>query len=202
MAGPNAITNGGRFQPPPSSMIATHVINGKGQPKITRDEFAHLLQESLDTDDHGRPNLGKDVHVNLKLIVVIARLGIEPLIAPSTEDPFRAQIDGGKSLSELKRCLDVIELAFRQTPEIVFKDVESFSDARTHSLAVYVWLFPILLSIILQSTNVEIHKRCADLLQLCIQGDDCCSAGNCCSIAQFLKETVSGMYSSLLFEHY
>lgn len=192
MAGPIAITNGGRFQPPPSSMIATHVINGRGRSNISRDDFANLLQESLGTDEEGRPNLGKDVLVNLKLIDVIARLGIEPLITASSDDPFRARIDQGKNLGELKCCLEVIQLAFRQTPEIVFKDVDSLADVKTGSSAMYAWLLPTLLSIVLQSSNVEVHQQCTELLQLCVRGDGC-SAWSCNSIAEYMRDVVSGM---------
>lgn len=190
MAGPVALTNGGRFQPPPSSMIATHVINGQGQPNISRDDFAHLLQESLGTDDRGRPNLGEDVVVNLKLIVVIVRLGIEPLIDVPRDNPFRAHLDQGRNLSELQRCLDVIELALRQTPELVFKDVEVIVDVQTNASLVYVWLLPILLSIVLQSSNIEVHKKCAGLLWLCLEGDRQCSAGECSSVAGYFKDVV------------
>lgn len=192
MAAPSAIMNGGRFQPPPSSMIATHVINGRGQSNISRDDFSNLLQESLGTDDEGRPNLGKDVLVNLKLIDVITRLGIEPLIAPLSDDPFRARIDQGKSLSELRCCLDVIELAFRQTPEIVFKDVDALANLQTEPSAVYVWLLPILIAIILQSSNVEIHQKCTELLQLCIRGDAGCSIWSTNPVAEYMKDVVSG----------
>lgn len=192
MAGPVAITNGGRFQPPPSSMIAAHVINGRGQPNISRDDFAHLLQESLGTDEKGRPNLGEDVVVNLKLIVVIVRLGIEPLIDTPRDNPFQQQLDQGRNLSELQRCLDVIELAFHQTPALVFKDVESLADVQTKASAVYMWLLPILLSIVLQSSNVEIHKKCTNLLGACLTDDSRCSAGECSSVAKYFKDVVSG----------
>lgn len=202
MAGSNALTNGGRFQPPPSSMIATHVINGQGQPNISRDDFAHLLQESLGTDDRGSPNLGEDVLVNLKLIVVIVRLGIEPLIEVTDDNPFRVPIDQGRNLSELRCCLDVIELAFRQTPDIVFKDVEALADVQTKSSPVYAWLLPILLSVVLQSSDVEIHKKCADLLQLCLGGGKNCSVGDCNSVADYLKDVVSGMLLSTLLNRY
>lgn len=173
-------------------MIATHVINGQGQPNISRDQFAHLLQESLGTDDKGRPALGEDVVVNLKLVVVIVRLGIEPLIDVPRDNPFRQHLDQGRNLSELQRCLDVIELAFHQTPELVFKDVESLADVQTKTSAVYTWLLPILLSIVLQSSNVEVHKKCADLLALCLRGDNRCSVAECNSVAEYLKDVVSG----------
>lgn len=178
-------------------MIATHVINGRGQSNISRDDFANLLQESLGTDDEGLPNLGKDVLVNLKLIDVIARLGIEPLVAASTDDPFRARIDQGKNLPELKCCLDVIELAIRQTPEIVFKDVESFANVQTGPSAMYAWLLPAILSIILQSSNVEIHQKCAELLHLCVRGDADCSVWSCNSVAEYMKDVVSGTFRIL-----
>lgn len=197
MAGPIAIMNGSRFQPPPSSMIETHVINGRGQSNISRDDFANLLQESLGTDDEGRPNLGKDVLVNLKLIDVIARLGIEPLIAPLGDDPFRARIDQGKNLSELKCCLDIIDLAFRQTPEIIFRDVDELANVQTGPSAVYAWLLPTLIAIVLQSSNVEIHQKCTELLQLCIKGDAGCSVWSTNPVAEYMKDVVSGTFCDL-----
>lgn len=197
MAGPNAITNGARFQPPPSSMIATHVINGRGQTNISRDDFAHLLQESLGTDDQGQPNLGRDVLVNLKLLVVIARLGIEPFVSTSKDDPFRKKIDQGKNLSELKCCLDVIALAVRQTPEIVFEDVEPLVDTKTGSSNVYAWLLPIILAIITRSSDVEVRSKCAEVLDLCLIADVDCSYHACSSVAEYMKDVVVGTWCSV-----
>lgn len=192
MAGPIAITNGGRYHPPPSSMIATHVINGQGQPNITRDQFADLLQESLAVDDGGQSALGEDVVVNLKLVGVVVSLGIEPLIDGPRDDPFRPQLDQGKNLSELQRCLDVIELAFRQSPEIVFRDLEPISSGQSNSSSVYAWILPILLSVVLQCSTAKIHIKCADLIGLCLNGDARCSIGECNSVAEYYKEIVSG----------
>lgn len=192
MAGTHAITNGGRYQAPPSSMIATHVINGRGKANISRDDFAHLLQESLGTDSEGQPNLGNDVLINLKLIVVISRIGVEPLISASNDDPFRRRIDQGKNLSELKCCLEVIELVLRQTPEIIFKDVEYLEDAQNEASAVYAWLLPTVISTVLHTSDVEVHKRCSELVRLCLEAESHCPHGECSAVATYMKDVVSG----------
>ncbi|KAK5957292.1 serine/threonine-protein kinase M1 [Knufia fluminis] len=191
MARANGISHRRDLQPPPSSMLATHVINGAARPSLSRADFSSLLQESLGTDDEGHSNIGKDVNVNFKLISVIVQIGIDPLISTQENDPFQKRIDQGRSTSELKCCLDVIIFVLQQSPSIIYHDANSAGVAQHDVLPVYAWLLSIILSVVAQSSDVEIQKRCGDVVQGCIDADDKCSCGSCGSVVDLFRETVA-----------
>jgi len=176
-------------------MLATHVINGSIRPSLSRADFAALLQESLGTDEEGRRNIGKDVSVNFKLISVIVQIGVEPLIFTNENDPFHKRIDQGRNAPELKCCLDVIVLVLKQTPKIIFHDAGSAGIALGTVLPVYAWLLVIVLSVVVQTRNVEIHQRCGETLQACLDADEKCSCGSCGTVVDLFQEVVSGMYT-------
>jgi len=179
-------------------MLATHVINGNRQPSLSRAHFAQLLQESLGTDEHGQPNLGEDVSVNLKLISVVVHIGIEPLLLTTEVDPFRERLDQGKKLSELKCCLDVIHLAIQRNVEVIFKPADLPADPETTFFPVYAWLLPTLLLVHAQCSDPEITNRCGDILQLFLSADARCICGTCGSVLDLLNDVTSGTYADSL----
>lgn len=175
-----------------STLIATHLIDEERNPSISRANFAHLLQESLGTDDQGQPNLGQDLATNLKLITVIVQIGIEPLLSSPENDPFKKRLDQGKNLLELKCCLQVIHLATQRSPDIIFSLANPSADGKDVHVPVYTWLLPILFSVELLCTDAEVHRCCEDILQNLLKADAKCSCGTCGSVVDLLRDVLNG----------
>lgn len=99
---------------PPSTLAAQIVQNQTtAVPQQNGDTptFAELLQEILN-NHNATPET--DVHVNVKLISVVAQAGLGPL---TDGNPF-AQIDN--LLDQATDSLTVIESTIRQQPEVLF----------------------------------------------------------------------------------
>jgi hypothetical protein len=104
------------FEPPPSSILATHVVHGNGVPNFDTDHFNQLLAEARGTDEQGQPNLGADPSVNHKLICIVFQIGIEPAL---DENPFHATAIG-RGESQLRTCLEVLQIAIDRSPPVIF----------------------------------------------------------------------------------
>lgn len=144
------------FEPPPSSILATHVVHGNGVPDLDRDNFNQLLAEVLSTDDNGQPNLGADVSVNHKLICIIFQVGIETALE---ENPFKSNAGAGKTDAQLQNCLEVIQLAIERSPQVIAvkSDLQDQDDIEW-TPPLYAWLFPRLLPLMVSSQTVQIRE--------------------------------------------
>lgn len=178
--------------PPPSSMLAAHVVNGNGPPQLSRDSFAQLLEESLGTDDYGEPNLSRDENVNSKLVVVIVQLGIEPHLRSSNSDPFRSKPDLGKNGAELKCCLDVLQLAIDRSPSVLYKPLEGMQDDTNANAQLFTWLLPKLLSLLSKLDQVDLRRSVSNIISATIKVDAICLSGSCESILGFLSVCNTG----------
>lgn len=192
MARSNGIVSNRDYLPPPSSMLATHVIGGHGAPKLSRDDFSELLRESLDSKNGGESSIGNNIDVNLKLLSVVVGAGIEPLLNSRAEGPFRKPVDQGRNISELKSCLDVICLTVQRSPETALADIAPNIEKPEDSIPVYSWILSILLSIITLYSNTDILKSCANLQEACLQADKTCACGACGTIMNLTRECLSG----------
>lgn len=143
------------FEPPPSSILATHVVHGNGVPDLDRDNFKQLLAEVLSVDDQGQPNLGADVSVNHRLICIIFEVGIE---AALEENPFKSNAGAGRTDAQLLNCLEVIQLVIERSPQVIAvkSDLQS-QDGAAWTPPLYAWLFPRLLPLVVSSQPLPIR---------------------------------------------
>ncbi|KAK5087209.1 serine/threonine-protein kinase M1 [Lithohypha guttulata] len=191
MALSNGASNARDFQPPPSSMLATHVVNSRGPPRLNAHDFAELLQESLSTNEKGESNIGTDAEVNRKLLNVVLSIGVQPLIEPQTDDPFRRRIDQGRNANQLKDCLDVLNLTLQRTPEIVFQHAGSNTHETENARPIHIVLLAAAVKLVLQSQKVDLSKKCADILQACLNADKNCACGSCGTIVDCYREIIA-----------
>lgn len=173
-------------------MLATHVVNSRGPPRLNAHDFAELLQESLSTNEKGESNIGTDAEVNRKLLNVVLSIGVQPLIEPQTDDPFRRRIDQGRNANQLKDCLDVLNLTLQRTPEIVFQHAGSNTHETENARPIHIVLLAAAVKLVLQSQKVDLSKKCADILQACLNADKNCACGSCGTIVDCYREIIAG----------
>lgn len=164
------------FEPPPSSILATHVVHGNGVPDLDRDNFNQLLAEVLSTDEHGQPNLGADVSVNHKLICIIFQVGIETALE---ENPFKSNAGSGKTDSQLLNCLEAIQLAVERSPQVIAvkSDIQGQDDAEW-TPPLYAWLFPRLLPLVVPSQAVQVRDGVCAIYNAMLQANMKCAQSN------------------------
>lgn len=188
-------------QPPPSSLIATHLAptNGSTIPHFDPGDFDLLLQESLGSDDDGQPNLGTDVMLNHKLICVIIKAGIDTIDLGSN-DPFRHD---NECYDQIQKCLEVFDLAVERTPEALFlssKPEDLGSGAE--NVPLFVWFIPKLLSLLVLDRKeskriagivwpvlgkiLSAAKQCSNNFDLCI------------SVSSYMEELIGGIFHQQL----
>ncbi|EXJ80858.1 hypothetical protein A1O3_07144 [Capronia epimyces CBS 606.96] len=157
------------FEPPPSSILATHVVHGQGVPDLDRHHFNQLLTEVLGSDGDGQPSLGDDVSVNHKLICVILQVGIEPALE---ETPFRTAAASGKADAQLTRCLAVLRVAIERSPQVLYvKSDPPGKDVAGPACALYYWLIPRLLPLISSCQNVAARDAVLDVFTAMLEAD-------------------------------
>jgi len=183
------------FDPPPSSILATHVVHGIGVPDFDRSSFNQLLEEALGCDEDGQPNLGSDTSICHKLICIILQVGIEPAIREQTENPFRTERAAGKGDLQLVRCLDVVRVAIERAPPVLFvkSDAANEKDAARSATPLYVWLVPKLLPLIAPGQDITIRNAVVSVLAGILKADQqCATVPSCRAILKFISTMVSG----------
>ncbi|EXJ90418.1 hypothetical protein A1O1_03519 [Capronia coronata CBS 617.96] len=180
------------FEPPPSSILATHVVRGQGVPDLDRHHFNQLLTEVLGSNDEGQPNLGDDVSVNHKLICIIFQVGIEPALE---ENPFRAAAASGKVDAQLRRCLAVLQVAIERSPQVLFMISDPpGKDVTGPPCPLYYWLIPRLLPVIPLCQEVEARDAVLDVFNAMLEVDKkCATAYSCGNVLEFLRRCISGL---------
>lgn len=179
------------FEPPPSSILATHVVRGEGVPDLDRHHFNQLLTEVLGTDEEGQPNLGDDVFVNHKLVCVIFQVGIEPALE---ETPFRTAIASGKVDAQLKRCLAVLRVAIERSPQVLFvKSDPPGKDVAGPECPLFCWLIPRLLPVIPFCQDIEARDAVLGVFDAVLEADSkCATTYTCGNVLQYMRSCVSG----------
>jgi hypothetical protein len=192
--GANGTAN--RYEPPPSSMIATHLAptNGTSLPCFDQEDFALLLEESLGSDEDGQPNLGTDVAVNHKLICVIIKAGLDTT-DQRNDDPFRKDSD---YTNQVQKCFEVIDLAIERTPEALFLPSKpDHLDSGAETLPLFQWLLRRLLSFVLPDQHglKEAAATAWPLLSKIVASEKHCpySFDNCTAITKHIEEITEGM---------
>jgi len=143
-----------RGRSPPSSILATHIapINGNALPDVDHKVFAQLIEECLGYDEDSNPGVGTDVTINHKLICVIVKVGIDPA-STSPDDPFETPV---RDSDQLTRCLDVIDLAIRRSPLVLYA-LSGPDDLgpEDHNVPLFTWLIPKLLCLLGSSQDAH-----------------------------------------------
>ncbi|KAG9780233.1 hypothetical protein KCU88_g3816, partial [Aureobasidium melanogenum] len=180
------------FQPPPSSILATHVVHGEGVPDLDRHHFNQLLTEALGSDEEGQPNLGDDVLVNHKLICIIFQVGIQPALE---ETPFQTSAAPGKVDAQLRRCLAVLQVAIERSPQVLFvKSDPPGRDVPGPLCPLYYWLIPRLLPLISLCQDVEARDAVLDVFNAMLEVDRNCGTPYLCdNVLDFMRCCVSGL---------
>lgn len=181
------------FEPPPSSILATHVVHGNGVPDLDRDNFKQLLAEVLSTDDKGQPNLGADVSVNHKLICIIFQVGIETALE---ENPFKSIGGAGRTNVQLQNCLEVIQLAIERSPQVItVKSDSQGQDEAAWAPPLYAWLIPSLLPLMASSQTVQIRDSTSAIYHAMLQASMKCAPSNQShSVLEFFRSSLLGEF--------
>jgi serine/threonine-protein kinase ATR len=184
-------------QPPPSSLIATHLAPTVGStiPHFDPEDFTLLLNESLGSDEDGQPNLGTDAILNHQLICVIIKAGLDT-IDPRRDDPFRRD---DQYHDQIQRCLEVIALAVERTPDVVFRSSEPDDlGPQAEKVPMYFWIIPKLLSLLLLDINESkpMSQNVWPLLGKILASEKQCSISfdHCLSISTYLQELIEGIF--------
>jgi hypothetical protein len=151
MARKSAATGVGRGdagQPPPSTLAAQLVQHRKEPGGVAT--FHQLLDEIIANPDTVEAN----VQENYKLITVVAEAGLKDSFA---SDPFVAT----NGAAQLRASLDVIEIAFRRNPDVLF-----YSGAGTEGPGsqICLLLLPKLVSVLTMPQRPDLAQRSHDLL--------------------------------------
>lgn len=189
-------------EPPPSSILATHLAPVNGNPgsfHFDRESFAQLLQESLKSDEDGLPNLGNDITINHKLICVIVKAGLDGVL-DQPKDPFITDDDKPEILVEACNCLDVIELAITRCPQVVYQLSDANSPREGHNgVPLFLWLIPRLLRFLSrwQYSRYKVEEKVWSLVKTICSVEDKCgrSAHFCKPIREFVQRLAGGMLS-------
>ena len=164
------------FEPPPSSILITHVVHGNGVPDFNRDNFNQLLAEALGSDEHGQPNLGADVSVNHKLICIVFQVGIERALE---ENPFRPAKTAAEGDRQLRTCLEVLQVAIERTPQVIFVTAgRQGTGAFTNTCPLYSWLMPTLLPLVASTQIHDVRDAVLELFNTMVEADRKCTTSS------------------------
>ena len=120
-------------------MLANVAVTNGDTKNLSRDSFAQLLNECLDTDADGEPALGTDVVTNHRLICVILKTGIDAKTSGQV-DPFASHASKSQNLL---RCLDVIELVVDGAPDVLFQETLQNDHGQADEIVpLFAWLLP------------------------------------------------------------
>jgi hypothetical protein len=177
-------------EPPPSSILATHIVHGNGVPGFDRDTFNQLLAEALGTNEHGQPNLSTDVAINHKLICIVYEIGIDQALE---NDPFRAR---GKADSHMLTCLEVIQIAIERSPQVVFVSSDrAGADGTVRSCLLYSWLLPALLPLLAAEQSKEVREGVLDIYTAMLEADSKPAPGSeLHSVLAFLRDCITSKH--------
>lgn len=179
------------FEPPPSSILATHVVHGNGVPDLDRDNFKQLLAEVLSTDEQGQPNLGADVSVNHRLICIIFQVGIESSLE---ENPFRSNAGAGRTDAQLLNCLEVIQLVIERSPQVIaVKSDQGGQNGLDWTSPLYAWLFPRLLPLLVSSQSIQVRDGVSAIYDAMLRASmNCAKSNQSLSLLEYFRLSLLG----------
>ena len=150
---------------PPPSTLAAQIVNNltkKAHSWQNRESFQQLLREILDAEDEKdgqSDSIETNVEVNHKIIYVVIRSGIEGLFR---DDPFNKKAG---LVEQGLRSVAVIGLTIKRSPEVLFftPKIGEFEPKLNGPL--FLWLIPILLSVLAYEGCGGIQTATLQLLQ-------------------------------------
>ena len=195
MAPANGVHSLNGFHPPPSSILATRVVNGDDSSDFNQDSFNQLLEESLGTDENGQPNLGSDVSINHKLICIIIKAGVHPFLRDLRDNPFQSNGAPSHTDAQISCCLDVIRTSIGRSPQIVFtKSVPEDQASSGTQIPLYSWLIPKLLPLLITGVSEAVRDAALKSIDAVLAADEDIlrgSQGN--AVFDFILGCVTGM---------
>lgn len=122
----------------PAPTLAAQIVDristtGRQQHPGTGEDFEQLLLEINRSTASGNTTVESNVHVNCRLIYVVAKAGLEVFL---TDDPFA---NWDLQLSHASTGLTIICLTIQRTPDVLFLDVP---DGSTTAIPLFLWLIP------------------------------------------------------------
>lgn len=169
MAATNGVRRPNPFEPPASSILASRIVNADDAFELNQASFNQLLAESLGNDESGQPNLGSDVSVNLKVIEIIVKAGIDTTLRDIVENPFRSNGAPVESNAQFLSCLEVIRTAIERSPGVLFAST-SITGGREHGAPqpLYIVLVPRLISALTPHYSPDCIKATTDAILACV----------------------------------
>lgn len=170
MAAVNGMRRPNGFEPPPSSILASRIVNGDDTIELNQASFNQLLAESLGNDEFGQPNLGGDASVNLKVIEIVLKAGVDPALRENVENPFRSTGIQARSNSQFLTCLEVIRTAVTRSPSVLFAKTSTIARGEdVTAQPLYTWLLPKILSALTPQSSPECTEAVKEVLSTCIE---------------------------------
>ena len=170
MAAVNGTRRAHHLDPPPSSILATRIVNADDTLELNQASFDQLLIESLGNDESGQPNLGGDTSVNLKVIEIVLKAGVDPRLRDNVDNPFQGNSAHTKAVAQFLACFEVIGTAIERSPSVLFTKSSITgrgTDIAEHSL--YVWLIPKLISALTPNSSPECIRAATGVISTCIR---------------------------------
>ncbi len=139
----------------PASTLAAQIVDristtDRQRSSRTTESFEQLLLE-LNRNAASGNTTDTDIHVNCRLVYVVAEAGLKVLLE---DNPFA---DQDLQISHASTVLTIIQLTIKRTPQILFLDLHDGSAA---GIPLFLWLFPKLLAI----TGVQKYPTLQDKL--------------------------------------
>ncbi|KAI9736292.1 MAG: serine/threonine-protein kinase M1 [Cirrosporium novae-zelandiae] len=151
----------------PPSTIAAQIVNrlsvGNGQrTPDSRDKgsLQQLLDEILSHDEtQDSSPLDEDLLMNSKMVCVIARAGLDPLLHDAVSS---GQLEGP---SQMVTCLEVIDLVIRKSPGILLAKVDDNLLGIENEGTITLWLLPKLVGLLCRFSSHEmVHQKAKQAL--------------------------------------
>ncbi|ETN46988.1 uncharacterized protein HMPREF1541_01178 [Cyphellophora europaea CBS 101466] len=169
MAAIHGVRRSNGFEPPPSSILATRIASKDAATELNQASFDQLLEESLATDENGQPNLGSDVSINLKVVEVVLKAGIDPVLRDSIDDPFQPNSANARAETRFLACLEVIRVATERAEGVLF--MRTSANGKSDDLAeppLYIVMVPKLLSALGPQASVPRVDAILETISTCI----------------------------------
>ena len=193
-------------EPPPSSILASHVVqaDGIGVPYLDQQHFSQLLDECLRCGEDEPLYSTRDPTVYHKLICCIIHIGIHAANNNdknnnknnnnNNNDPF---VNGSSHRDELARCLDVIDMSIRRSPQALYIATDTkYSGIKDHDVPLFEWLISDLIFLYAtgEKTGEEILNKIWNVLTTVATIQPQCyhMALNCGAISGFLSNCTDG----------
>ncbi len=184
----------------PPSTLAAQIVDCLTKTKEhsehqVQESFRQLLREILDADDgkEGQSDsIETNVEINHKIIYVVVRSGIETLFQ---DDPFNKK---DELMEQGLSSLAVIGLTIQRSPEVLFFRPKVHEADLKLGGPLFLWLIPILLSILAWDGDCGIQEAALKVLQiiLTIERKTHCRGVKPQSVLRYIQGCIKGKSSN------